>query len=310
MNKQSWLIGLFVYLLVCSCKVSNETLSRKTDSSDEKQQEQIVQQESLDALLTKKTTLVKKVVFYKETKLNNGVQEYYLEYISDKNLPMVMFLLKADLRNKDVVLKPLIPNGQLTFGMQTIPDMIGSNRFEGYKIIAAVNSDYFDMKTGEPRGITIIDGIPIKATTTSTRSYFGVTKTGNPIVGDMQVFASQKNMLQHSLGGFQKLVENGKSRNQTDISVHPRTAVGFTANKEVYFLVVDGRSEAYSNGLMLHELAEVFYALGVQEAVNLDGGGSSTFATVMQSNVIIKNRPSDGKPRKVANGWAICIKQQ
>lgn len=303
-------IGLVIPLFlafVVACKGTNEI----TISADNKQEEQFVpiEEESLTNILIKKTTLINKVVFYEETKLDKGVKEYYLEYISDKKLPMVLFLFKVDLKEKNVTLRPLTPNGKLTFDMQTIPDMIATNTFEGYKTIAAINSDFFDMSTGEPRGITVIDGVALKSTTAVSRAYFGITKTGNPIIGNMKAFPDQRNMILNSLGGYHRLIEDNKQVSQTDVSVHPRTAVGYTNSKEVYLLVVDGRSPEYSNGLMLKELAEIFQALEVKDAVNLDGGGSSTFVTLNNANITVKNRPSDGKPRKVANGWAICIKK-
>ena len=304
MKKKAWLVIPLFLIFVTSCKATNEIVV------PDKPIEQVVkpEEESLAALLTKKTALISKVVFYNETKLAKGVSEYYLQYVSDKNLPMVLFLFKVDLKEKNIAIKPLTPNGKLIFDMQDIPDMVATNTFEGYKTIAAVNSDFFNMSTGEPRGITIVDGIAVKSATAATRSYFGITKTGSPIIGNMKVFPDQKNMILHSLGGFHRLIEESKPVSQTDVSVHPRTAVGYTNNKEVYFLAVDGRNPNYSNGLMLSELAEIFYALGVKEAVNLDGGGSTTVVASNNANVIVKNKPSDGKPRKVANGWAICVK--
>ncbi|ADY50664.1 NHL repeat containing protein [Pseudopedobacter saltans DSM 12145] len=308
MKKQRYLVFLFVYFLFFSCKVSNETLSKIKPVDGKPAEEQVENSESLESILTKKTTLIKKVVFYKETKLNKSVKEYNLEYISNKNLPMVLFVVKVDLNDKGIQIKPLTPNGSIGFGMQTIPDMVKSNLFDGYQTIAALNSDYFDMSTGEPRGITIVNGIPLKAKTTATRSYFGITKTGNPIIGNMKTFPNEQNMIMHAMGGFQRLVQEGKPVAQTDAAIHPRTAVAFNNNKEVFFLIVDGRSPDYSNGLTLDELAEIFHALGVREAVNLDGGGSTTYVALNQSNIAVKNRPSGGSLRKVANGWAIVSK--
>jgi len=56
----------------------------------------------------------------------------------------------------------------------------------------------------------------------------------------------------------------------------PRTGVGIIAPNHLVFIVVDGRSPGYSNGVSLTEFAGIFKALGCSEAYNLDGGGSST----------------------------------
>ena len=58
---------------------------------------------------------------------------------------------------------------------------------------------------------------------------------------------------------------------------HPRTAVGLFPDGRLLFLVVDGRQKPYSDGMTLRELARVFQSLGARDALNLDGGGSSTF---------------------------------
>jgi len=56
----------------------------------------------------------------------------------------------------------------------------------------------------------------------------------------------------------------------------PRTAVGVIDDDHLVFVVVDGRSEGYSEGVSLPELAGIFTGLGAVTAYNIDGGGSST----------------------------------
>lgn len=71
--------------------------------------------------------------------------------------------------------------------------------------------------------------------------------------------------------------------------VHPRTAAGYTAQGELILLVVDGRQPS-SRGVDLRELAAIMKELGCVEAVNLDGGGSSTLVV----NGRLVNRPAGG----------------
>lgn len=80
---------------------------------------------------------------------------------------------------------------------------------------------------------------------------------------------------------------------------HPRTAIGFSADSTcVYFVTVDGRQPGYSVGMSLYELADFMVDLGVAEATNLDGGGSTTM--VVRNEIV--NRPSDKTgERPVAN---------
>jgi exopolysaccharide biosynthesis protein len=56
----------------------------------------------------------------------------------------------------------------------------------------------------------------------------------------------------------------------------PRTGIGVIDDNHLVFVVVDGRSAGYSEGVSLPELAAIFTGLGAITAYNLDGGGSST----------------------------------
>ncbi|GAB4311781.1 MAG: hypothetical protein Kow0059_02070 [Candidatus Sumerlaeia bacterium] len=106
------------------------------------------------------------------------------------------------------------------------------------------------------------------------------------------------------------ILHNGSKSTSTSPSyitdIHPRTAVAFNANY-IYFIVVDGRRTGWSEGMTLSELADwCISELGATDAVNNDGGGSST----MWIDGQIVNMPSDGStynppqsiPRAVANG--------
>lgn len=69
---------------------------------------------------------------------------------------------------------------------------------------------------------------------------------------------------------------------------HPRTAVGRRADGTVLLVVADGRN-GLAAGLSMTELQQVMAALGCRDAVNLDGGGSTTM--VVRGTVV--NHPSD-----------------
>lgn len=56
---------------------------------------------------------------------------------------------------------------------------------------------------------------------------------------------------------------------------HPRTAMGYTRDGHLIYLVVEGRFPGKSEGATLPELAQILKDLGCVEALNLDGGGSS-----------------------------------
>lgn len=68
---------------------------------------------------------------------------------------------------------------------------------------------------------------------------------------------------------------------------HPRTAIGVIDDNHLIFVVVDGRSEGYSRGATMTELAQIMIDQGATIAYNLDGGGSST----MYFNGSLVNNP-------------------
>jgi hypothetical protein len=81
---------------------------------------------------------------------------------------------------------------------------------------------------------------------------------------------------------------------------HPRTAIGRTSAGEVLLVTIDGRDSDWSVGLSYQELARTMVRLGARDAVNLDGGGSTT----MMRNNRVTNRPSE-RNRSVASGLFI-----
>ncbi|MFU8860224.1 MAG: exo-beta-N-acetylmuramidase NamZ domain-containing protein [Cyclonatronaceae bacterium] len=72
---------------------------------------------------------------------------------------------------------------------------------------------------------------------------------------------------------------------------HPRTALCQTMDNRIILMVADGRHEQ-ARGLTLKELAELLLQLGCRDAINLDGGGSSTMHIEGEGVV---NHPSDNR---------------
>jgi hypothetical protein len=107
-----------------------------------------------------------------------------------------------------------------------------------------------------------------------------------------------------AIGGGPILVADGTITGDCNGAIcnrNPRTGVGITADGQILLVVVDGRQPGYSTGLTMHQFARLFVDLGATDAMNLDGGGSST----MVVNGEVVNRPSDGFERSV--GSAIVI---
>lgn len=87
----------------------------------------------------------------------------------------------------------------------------------------------------------------------------------------------------------------------------PRTAIGSTKDgNRVIMVTVDGRQQN-GLGVTLHELAALMLELGTYNALNLDGGGSTTMVARQPgtNNLEVVNNPSDGMPRKVGNAVTV-----
>lgn len=112
-----------------------------------------------------------------------------------------------------------------------------------------------------------------------------------------------------AMTGNRFLVLDGVIKVVDDREMHPRTAVGISRDtKEILLLVIDGR-QSFSRGYTMVELAEMMIDLGADEALNLDGGGSSTMVARKPSgNRRILNSPSDGSARPVANALEVRYK--
>ncbi|MCW2764824.1 MAG: Exopolysaccharide biosynthesis protein-like protein [Nocardioides sp.] len=113
-----------------------------------------------------------------------------------------------------------------------------------------------------------------------------------------------------AISGNKILVRNGVIEVVDDREMHPRTAIGIDRDTgEVLLLAVDGR-QPDSRGYTMVELANQMIDLGADEALNLDGGGSTTMVAKRPDGVVgVVNRPSDGFQRSVANALEVTYKR-
>lgn len=112
------------------------------------------------------------------------------------------------------------------------------------------------------------------------------------------------NSAYNALGSEGKqILINGEIAPNLEAGAAPRSAVGVKADGTVLLYVIDGRQKNYSYGVQQKTLASRMKELGCVNALNLDGGGSTTMGGVYpgneQSSII--NSPSDGALRKVTN---------
>jgi len=127
--------------------------------------------------------------------------------------------------------------------------------------------------------------------TTIVKNMQGKSDGGHPMADQM---------IDQLIGGGPILIRDGKIVQGADKDLHPRSAVAFD-DKQIMLITVDGRSPGHSRGMTLLELAEFINSTGATNAINLDGGGSTT----MWVRGKVVNWPSDGRERPNPNGLAL-----
>jgi hypothetical protein len=192
-------------------------------------------------------------------------------------------------------------------------------RTAGDGVLAAVNGDFYtpenlplgvEATAGELRGRT---SRPVFAWRPGEDPRLSeVTWLGDSLqVGDWWVIRGEPDGRTELLAGFPALLADGAwvgdleqaERPGFAAARHPRTAVGWDPERRrLWVVVADGRREGLVEGMTLPELADLLLALGAEDALNLDGGGSSTM--VVDGRIV--SRPSDpGGARPVVNALVI-----
>ena len=101
--------------------------------------------------------------------------------------------------------------------------------------------------------------------------------------------------------------QDEKASNSFVETRHPRTAVAKLKDGKFLMMTVDGRQPGVSVGMSLHELAEYLLSLGAVDAMNLDGGGSTT----MYLDGRVVNTPSDkGGERKIGDAIVVTLRKK
>jgi hypothetical protein len=173
----------------------------------------------------------------------------------------------------------------------TTSDMAANNN-----AVLAINGDYYGARQS---GYVIRNG-KLYRDNSGNRDALVIQKNGEfKFVSESETSASdllQDGALQaFSFGPV--LLNNGEiSVGENDevgmaMASNPRTAIGYLGNNHYVFVVSDGRTSE-SAGLSLYELASFMKELGVKDAYNLDGGGSST---MVFKGEIINNPTTSGR---------------
>ncbi len=210
------------------------------------------------------------------------------------------YAIEVDLSNPAVTLMSGYSNMDPSYWIQQTTSMQCAAAEEklGVNVIGAINTN-LSWASNEPIGMLVINGEVYHEASGS--NYFVLTKDGKAEIREANEPLRGNEWQATSTFGL--LVKDGvtlyPAEDHAGLSRAPRTAIGIKADGNVVLYVVDGRQAPKSAGMTLHELAQTMIDMGCVDAVNCDGGGTSTIVTEREGSgeLSVKNVPSDGSER-------------
>lgn len=248
--------------------------------------------------------------------LYDGVE--YTRSVRSSPRPMVIHIVTVDLGQEgvDVFVTPGDSDAELPLKARTTSQFL-----DDFDLQVAINGDGFtpwydySLLNYYPHSGDPVDVIGYAA---SRGKAYSLDTDNEPVL----YISKQKRASLHSpigrmqsaISGNQVLLDKGTVSPAPGGDPQPRTAVGFTKNgKKLILVVVDGRQPGYSQGATLHELALILQDSGAYQAINLDGGGSSTLVVegafgrprLLNSPI---NQRIPGRQRPVGNHLGVFAK--
>lgn len=171
--------------------------------------------------------------------------------------------------------------------------------------LVAVNAGFFNTHNGSCLGNVISDGRLVLDSEGVQNAHFGITKDSHLFSGYLSEIDLVAEQFYQLVGGVIWIIRDGKEYISESINIEcqdteetgtlqrfatvmsSRTAVGHDKDGRVLIMQADGKTD--ENGLTLYEFAQVLLDYGFVNAINLDGGGSSTYVI----NGTLVNYPTD-----------------
>ena len=169
----------------------------------------------------------------------------------------------------------------------------------GYNVVGAMNTA-LAYDSDAPYGYMVWEGVVLGTPEvhSGAQTYLAIDAEGNCELRSMSTPLNGTEVTAIS-ANFGWLVQDGElvsktvERTSSDAS---RSMIGIKADGTLIFCQVDGRNAPVSSGLSNYEMGEMMLALGCVNAVNCDGGGSSTFVSKREGETsnVMRSVPSDG----------------
>ncbi len=188
----------------------------------------------------------------------------------------------------------------------------------GENVVAGINAAWFNITTGEPSGMMVINGQIVKED--NSWPYFATYSDGSCSIEHANVSLAEAARKQSEKQGHEVtvtgavaapaiMVENGQVVNAASGNggYYSRTAVGIKADGTVVLFQADGTMAPRSVGYNQQEEAEMMIELGCEIVLQLDEGGSSTFVSQREGedHVTMRNTAAGGSERGISSSILI-----
>jgi hypothetical protein len=225
--------------------------------------------------------------------------------------PLKINVVEINLADPDIHFRVTPSNGALPgeTTRQTTRDYLTSQVGNGARM--AINASFFGVVSG-----SYADNIDLAASdgdaySRFSQGYEALNITANnsaaivkSVPGDLSGLLTDPAVsVYNAVSGNERIVRNG-ANSAVQADLQPRTAAGVASGNRLILMTVDGRQPGLSEGVSTIELANLLLGYGVTDAINLDGGGSTTMA-IADPVPRLLNVPSDGSERAVGTSLAL-----
>jgi hypothetical protein len=226
--------------------------------------------------------------------------------------PLKINVLEINLGDPEIHFRVTPSNGATLPGettLQTTRNYLASQLGDGAKL--AINASFFGIVSG-----SFADNVDLAASNGDAYSRFSqgfealnITANNSAAIvkakpGDVTGLLTDPPVsVYNAVSGNERILTAG-ANTAVQTVLEPRTAAGVASGNRLVLMTVDGRQSGVSEGVSTIELANLLIGYGVTDAINLDGGGSTTMA-IADPVPRLLNVPSEGSERAVGTSLAI-----
>ena len=172
-----------------------------------------------------------------------------------------------------------------------------------HQALASINGSFYNMKEGFSvcylgKGKEVIDTTETQLFVRCTGAVYVHKKKTRILPWNKEIETKYKQKKGATLASGPLLIQDGKDvwndeNDSFNKTKHPRSAIFTTKDKKTVFITVDGRRKGNATGVSIAELTHLIRILGGYDALNLDGGGSTTLWMEGAPENGVLNSPSD-----------------